>query len=339
MTRYRKESLARSFLRNAPSALVSTGLGLAGMSRRGRRSSKMPKSAVKSRGLRPYRYTNSRKNYVSKKKTLTYKVNQLKKTVDSSLSTYTKKSRDYGSTLVAAVEQCAYGSQTIHSVSVLQGVIDAVKYFNPSTPGTLINVDLSSPTFQNRVKFSSSYASINARNNYQVPVKVRSYFFVVRKDTGITPETAITNGLADMSNASITNPLVFPTDVHDLTDLWSIASSKTVLLNPGEEFTHSWSAPPFKYDVSLSDSHTSAYQKYFHGCIHVFRIEGVASHGSTSGSTQGKAGIDWILNRNHTVVYPGGSDIKYLEADLTSGSAVGTIQVSLPDIAQETYGL
>lgn len=301
---------------------------------RQRYSRSMAKARKTYRPYRKYGKKCSRKvNNISKQ------VKTLQKKVNASLSTYIKKSRSYGSAIIANVEECVYSSQTVHNISVLQGVIDSVKYFDPATPATLINVDLSAPTFQNQVDFTSSYSSVIAMNNYSVPVRVRSYFFEVRKDTSIAPETAISNGLTDMSNGTITSPLIYPSDVHDLNDLWSVKSSKSALLMPGQELQHSWNAPSFKYDVSLSDSHNTTYQKYFHGCVHVFRIEGVPSHGSTSGQTQGKAGIDWIFNRIHKVEYPGGSNIKYLEVDLTSGSAVGTVQCSLPSVSQETYTL
>lgn len=288
----------------------------------------------------PYRkYRRSYRKRDSKAcKAIKKDLTKLKKRVDASLSTYIKKTRTVNA-CIATAGLCNYSSFAMNNVSNLQDVIDAVKYFDPSAPSTLINVDLSAPTFQNQVLFQTSYGKVMARNNYVVPVVVRIYWIEVRKDTSIAGETAISNSLSDMSNATISSPLVYPSDCHDFNDLWKISKSSVQELSPGQSCSLSWSCKPFSYDVSLSDSHTSSFQTYFHGSQCMVRVEGVPAHGSTSGVSQVGCGVDIHFERKHVVTYPGGTDVKFLEIDDNLDTIVGTLQVTQYDTAQEAYSL
>lgn len=288
---------------------------------------------------RRYRRRRYNRTYTKQLPRIKKDIAVLKKQVKSNTSTYIKKFRTFGTSLSAANNQCDYHEVGMNSVSILQDVIDSVKYFDPSTPGTLINVDLSAPTFQNQVNFVKSYCKVLARANYSVPTRLTLYICECKKDTSIAPATAISNSLTDFSNAASTSPLVYPTDCHDFNDLWKIVASKRCVLQPGQEVSLSHSFKPFMYDVSLADSQSDSYQTYFHGSIMLIRVEGVTAHGSTSGTAQAQGGVDLEVERQHVVKYPGGADIVYMEVDDNPNTIVGTIQLTNVDILQTTYGL
>ena len=294
------------------------------------------RSYQKNRKRRPYRCY---KKAAPQLRGIKKDIRNLKRQQNSNQATYIKKFRSFDAAVTANENESIMNGLSMNSVTILQGVIDSVKYFDPATPATLITVDLTSPTFQNQVRFTKSYCKILARNNYVVPARVTLYVCKIKKDSNIIPSLAISNGIADMSNAAVTSPLIYPSDSHEFRDLWSIVKSKRVVLLPGEECSISHSFPAFKYDVALSDSHGLSFQTYFHGSYLLVRVEGVPAHGSTSGVTQSKAGVDIEYQRHHTVKYPGGADIEYLEVSDNRTSITGTIQVSQLDTEQATYGL
>jgi len=270
---------------------------------------------------------------------LTKQVRALSKTVNTDKALFIKKYRIMESLKIASINQVIYAARALNNVSVLEGVIDAVKYFDPNDPGTLITVNLATPTFQQKVRFTKSYLVGNIRNNYSVPCVVDCYFLNVKKDTNIEPDTAMSNSLADLSNAAITSPLIYPTDCHDFTDLYKIVKHKKQLLNPGQEFNFSGSCPSFSYDVSLSDSHTSSYQKYFNGSVMLTRVEGVMGHGQTSGVGQLKGGVDIEWRRIHHVEYEGGVNTTYIEVSDSPGNIEGNHVCSQLEAEQEQYAL
>lgn len=312
------------------------------------------------RQLAPYaayaykKYTGSKKSVVSTKrpkrqykrkvqknakiiKDVARKVQKLSDQVSANTSTYIKKYRICDSLLCASSNVVNYAVIQVNTKPVIEAVIDSVKYFDPSVPGTLINVDLTSATFQQEVRFSNVYSRCQVRNNYSVPAKVTIYFCKNKKDTSINPDTAISNSLTDMSNALITSPMIYPSDMHEFGDLWSISKSSTMVLEAGQELVMSNSLPSFKFDISHADDHALTYQRYFHGSCYLIRLEGVVGHGATSGTSRGKAGIDYCVDRHHTVKYSGGSDIIYLEVSDNSETVVGNNTVSQLANEQATY--
>lgn len=269
-------------------------------------------------------------------KAVAKEVNSLKKKVAVLNTKYTKKYRTLGA-LTCLTNQCAYQTLSVNSASVLEGVIDSVKYFNPSAPGTLINVDLTAPTYQNKVRFTKSYVGATIRNNFSVPCYVDIYMCVAKRDTSIAPETAISNSFTDMTNAVITNSPMYPTDAHDFKDLWKIMKHKRIRLDAGKEFTFSSVLPAFDFDVSLSDSQTESFLKYFHGAALLLRIEGILGHGATSGTGMMPCGVDYEFRRIHTVEYSGGVNTEYIELDDNTSAISGTHQCSQLDNEQAAY--
>lgn len=218
---------------------------------------------------------------------------------------------------------------------VLETVLGQLRYYNPSSPATLVQADGTTGTFMKDFTFDKIYTSIICRNNYQSPAKVRVYMCKVKDDTNIDPVTAFTNGLADIGSPTSTSPLVFITDSPQFNDLWKIHSSEMATLQPGEEMKMTYSVPAFQYDPSLVDSHNQAYQTRYHGCVFVVRVEGVIGH-DTSVDQQGslQAGVDIQMDRTFTVKYSAGADIEYLvvqdESDTFTNGGVAS-QKPIPD--------
>ena len=147
----------------------------------------------------PYRKpTSSKVNKIEKR------VKKLSALVEADSSTYIRRGRTYGSVTIAGVRQCKHATVVSNSVAKLEDAINSLKFFDPSTPGTYINVDMSSPAFYNDVYFEPSYASITCRNNYVTPVHCTVYSLVPKRDTSLGPLTCMTDGLADISDGTPT---------------------------------------------------------------------------------------------------------------------------------------
>jgi len=292
----------------AAGAYVGYKLGFKRKARRPARRMK-PKRAVKGNSLKK-------------------QVARIQQQLSTQTGTYTQKTRVYGAVLTSAAGECAYHVQSMNSVVNLSAVIDAVKYFNPSVPGTLISVDMTAPTFQQEVLFTKSYLNCLVRNNYSVPCKVTVYMLRSKTDNSISPTTAMSSSLTDQSNATIASPLIYPTDCHEFNDLWRIEKSQTVTLQPGKEFTYSMASKPFKFDPPLADDVSTTYQPKYHGNACMIRLDGVLGHGATSGIKYLSAGIDYRFEKIYTVKYPAGINVQYTEIVDSQDTIVGSHVVS-----------
>lgn len=273
----------------------------------------------------------------SSKTNLRKQVSKIQQQLSTQMGTYTKKNRIYNSCITAGVGECAYVTNSFNSVTSLSAVIDAVKYFNPSVPGTLVSVDLTSPTFQQQVLFTKNYVKVNLRNNYSVPCIATIYILATKNDHSIAPDTSMSSSLTDMSNALITSPLIYPTDCHEFNDLWKIQKSVTRHLNPGQEVNLGHGFPTFKFDPPLMDDFSPTYQKSFHGSNIFIRVEGVNGHGATSGVNGLNAGVDVLIDEYFTVKYPAGVNVQYIEIVDAPAAIVGVHNVSQITNEQAVY--
>ena len=296
--------------------------------------------AVVKKSYRKYKKRNKYKRRANKRQNQLRKdVKDLKEQVKANTSKYIQLNKEYHSVNNSATNTSSIYSYSLNNKTNLNAAIDAVKYFDPDLPGTLINVDLTATTYQNQVRFTKSYGRATIRNNYSVPCKVSAYVCVCKEDTSISCTSAISNSLADMSNTDSTDVNIYPTMCHDFNDLWKIQKSKTVELQPGETMQISQGWKPFRYDISLHDSHGSSFQNEFYGSQILLRVQGVVGHGSTSGVALSKGGVDIVFDRHYTIEYPGGTDLIYIESNDSPDTVVGTLQMSTIDYEQSTYAL
>lgn len=243
-------------------------------------------------------------------------IRELKRMAESDMGTHIQRKRQTG-VLTCSVNQSSHNQLDTSSITRLEEVLAQLRYYDPSTPTTLVNADGTAGTFQKEFYFKRVYGKLRLRNNYQVPVRVTVYSVSPKSDTSITATTAFTNGLTDIGGPSSTSTIIYLTDSIQFSDLYKINSSKSVFLNPGSEFSMTHSGKPFQYDPASADSHNLAYQTKYYAMSWVIRLEGVLGH-DTSNSTEQttlQGGVDYENFVTFEVRYSAGADIKYVYLD------------------------
>lgn len=207
-----------------------------------------------------------------------------------------------------------------NSITNLEDAIANLKYYDPSTPGTLVTAAGATGTFSKEFYFKRSYHKMVVRNNYQVPVSVTLYCLRVKADTSIDPNTAFTNGLTDVGGISATSMLAYPTDSNQFNDLYKIEISNNKVLQPGQQAQIICTNKPFMYDPSLYDSHGLSFMRQFNCNIFAIRIEGALGHDNTVTTEQGMlpAAVDFSIESVYEIHYDAGASIKQITVD-TSG--------------------
>jgi len=216
--------------------------------------------------------------------------------------------------ILSSVNSMNFASVGSNAVANYESVLGQLRFFNPSTPGTLTTVDGSTGTYAREYYFKSVYARIDVVNNYQIPVKMRLYCLTPRTDTSTDPATSFTNGLSDAGNPSSTSPAMFPSDSKEFSDTWNIVKSSAKVLQPGSSITMTWTAQDVYYEPQIYDSINSSYQKRFKCQVFAIRLEGPLGH-DTSANQQSllQAGLDYVLHYKWVCHYDnGGTPIKFI---------------------------
>lgn len=275
------------------------------------------------------RKTRSRKPK-SQHRELKKRVNNLSKTVSADTGTHIFRGRDVGKNLAA--EKVISQSQSALSMQTIESFLNDLRYYDPSTPATLLTASASSGTFSKPFLFKSIYTRFTVRNNYVVPVKATVYCCVTKNDTNILPLTAFTNGLTDIGAPSSTSPLVYLTDSLEFNRLWKIQSSKTKVLQGGQELVLTYSKKNVSFDPAFLDDHGDDYQAAY-GChVYIIRCEGVVGHtGTLIGNLPG--GVDWYRDTTAVVKYSAGANIKTIKISdnqnaVTSAGYATTMPIS-----------
>lgn len=278
-----------------------------------------------------------KQQYQPEAKKLTSQVKYLQKLAESDMGTVVRRIRDTGRVLSSA-NSSSIGGAAPYTVTTLETAMNNLKVFDPAAPATLISVDFSQGTFQKEILFSKITSKMLVRNNYQVPAKVRLYLCTPKNDTSISPPTAFSQGLSDESAATTSDANIYPTDVEQFNDLWSIKESVAKELQPGQELSLSHSIKSFQYDTSFNDSHSLSYQKKYQSHYYMIRVEGILGHDTTA-DEQGilSAGVDYLLDRTFTLKYDAGADLKYIQltdnSDAFSNSGVVSMKPVSDNIA------
>ncbi len=270
---------------------------------------------------------------------------RLEKMANSSLSTYVNRSRIAGQDTIPSAEgNCSYSGIVSNSVTILNINIQAVPYFDPSTPATKITVNLSAPAYRNAIFIKKIKSSINMRNNYRLDVKYTLYSVSPKGDTSTGPITAINDGLADVTGTASPeqDPQFWPTDSKVFTELYKINNKWTGILKPGGELTAYWNTSrSFKYRPAVVAEQADTYQKRYQSQIWILRISGTLVHdnGTVDLTTTGRCGIDYITNTEYTIQYPGGSDLYQIDSAETLATILATAVQTAPEQEQANYGL
>ncbi|AXH76123.1 MAG: putative capsid protein [Circoviridae sp.] len=236
---------------------------------------------------------------------------------------------------------CNTGEQTLSPiislpVSTIESVLGNLLYFDPANPNTLVSASGVSATYQRNYRFQSTYTKVTFRNNYQIPCKLTVYVSAVKADTSITVTQAYANGLADNpgSALSITSPLSYLTDSDQYKHLWKLLNTKTIILQPGQEYVYSHSSDLFDYDPSVTDSHTTSYQKAYKSFSIDARIEGLLGHDIVVTNEQGtlSAALDLLVDRTFKVIYDSGINLDYV---IVSNLSDTTFTTANPVLSQQ----
>lgn len=215
--------------------------------------------------------------------------------------------------LLTTVNTATYDEFAINDAGYIESVLAQLRYYDPSTPGTIITAPGATGSYER--KFSiKSYLSATMKNNYQIPVDVKVYTYRCAADTGTSPTSWLDSCLADNASTTKASPLIFPTDANDMGDLWKLDGVKSYRLRPGATVTHGYGVPLVSYDPSEYDNHVFASQPDFKTSYIVIRLTGVVTHDSTTTTLVGLApgGLDIIYKRVSNVRYnAGGPSMTY----------------------------
>lgn len=240
-------------------------------------------------------------------------------------------------TVLSAINQCNYGDYMTNSTTIYEAVLGQLRFFNPSTPGTLTTGDGSSGTYQREYHFKTVYACLTAYNNYQVPAKVTIYVVFAKIDNTILPSVAVSNGLVDVGNPTFQSPMIHPTDSEQFNDLYKIVKRTTKMVMPGQSLTLSHSVGDVYYSPATVDSQTASYQTNYKAWGFLVRAEGTYGHDTVTASqvAQLSSGIDINLHKKFVVQYDAGTDLKFIYLNdaspaFTTGGAVGGVVSSKP---------
>lgn len=220
---------------------------------------------------------------------------------------------------VQIVSANTQGNETlfVNHIAELETVLAQLRYYNPSSPATLLTADGTTGSYSKDFYFKPSYMRLSVRNNYQVPCIVRAYVLRIKTDTSQSPETAWASGLTDVSSSLTPNMIgTYPSDSPQIEDFWAIESQNTYYLDAGKEFRFSTSCKPFHYDPSIFDTHGLAYQVDCDTRAMMVSVQGVIAHDSAL-SQQGRsgAGVDIDVYKVYSVEYEAGASIKFIYLD------------------------
>jgi len=268
----------------------------------------LKRNASKKSRAKPKRQASVRKEVKQVKRSL----RTVNKKLNAGMGHLTFRQRSTGRVLAAVNQQTLLNIGAVH-LNFIESVLAQLRYYNPSSPATLVTADGTTGSYSKNFLFKSIVIKLTIRNNYQAPALVRTYTCLPKGDTNVDPATAFTAGLADVGNPTSSLQIVYLTDSPQFKDLWKSVKSTKNLLMPGDEIDVYYKCPQFNYDPSYADSNTDTYQSVFKSVALLIRVDGILGH-DTSVDEQGflQAGIDYSMDRVATVDYQAGADIDFI---------------------------
>lgn len=267
-----------------------------------------------------------------KGKTVRKQIKELKRIANTNMGTLTYRDRRISRCLTTANVKNYILVPGDPNYTQMETVLGQLRFFNPSSPGTLIQGNGSTGTYFRKFNFKTIASKCKVTNNYQVPCQVTVMCATVRLDTNINPATAYQDGLADIGAPSATSNLVYWSDSPQFSELWKITKQTKKVLQPGKTLTLRHALKDIMYDVSLSDSHNLTYQKDLKSFVWIVQIQGVQGH-DTSADQQGTlpAGVDVQADYTYVVSYDAGIDLKFLYVtDSSTGFTNGGVVSEKP---------
>lgn len=240
-------------------------------------------------------------------------IHEISKKVESGMATLIHRIRNYAAVTVAA-NAGNHQAWALSDLTTIEDALGQLRYYDPTAPSTLVTADATTGSYQKEVLCTKQSMVVRIRANYQVPIRLAIYVCHIKNDTSILPSTAMSQGAADESNLTATSPLLYPSDIDKLKDLWSVKMYKKCILQPGMEISIPFvSNKSFQYDPSLHDEHNQQYQKRNNSMAIFVRAWGLLAH-DTSADQQGFQDVkyDYDITRTYEFRYDGGADIKYV---------------------------
>jgi len=242
----------------------------------------------------------SKKNHSVKKR-----LSRLERTVGDESSKLIYKV-DLKDTLRPSAAQALNGYKDFCLTSTIDAALANCRFFDPSTPGTLITSNLATPTFTQKIKVYQSGSAI-IKNNYQVPCVVTYAILKPKLPTVHAPTTTWTDGLADAGNPTNTSYMLSMKDSPEFSKVWR-GKFKTKTLLPGRSIYVKHFTKSFDYDPSWADTYTQTWQPRNKSALLFYRVHGVLGHDTSVATEQGimQAGIDVCLRSTYNIVYNSG---------------------------------
>lgn len=238
------------------------------------------------------------------------RVRALEKKTKDELSTIVYKF-DGKDTLRPNPGTASYGYTSALLISTLELALAQARFFDPSTPGTLITGSLASPTYKQNI-LVRVVSGIIFKNNYQVPCHLTYGLVRPKIASSTTPNQAFQNGLVDTGNPDNSSTMISYKDSSEFRDSWKGKLYKKVL-QPGQQCMLKHKQKSFQYDPSFTDTHNDTYNPVCKSAVYVYRCQGVLSHDTSVATEQGigGAGID-VYNYNIYYIYynSGGAAVK-----------------------------
>ncbi len=328
---------------------VAGGVAAAGAAAYGgykavRGGDKRRKLAAVARGLHKLYPSLSKGGRYRKPKNTKARVRKLEKFVENQQSVRICRNH-FASVAGAGVNEQNIVELQCPNVTTLQGCVDDLRFFNPSAPATLITANLQSATFAQDI-LMSHYTKIILKNNYQSNVTLKIYLCKVKADTGISPVTAVTNGLADNPSAAIviTDLSVRPRDSEQFRDLWSSKLVKSKVLKPGQSCSASYGSGQFTLDPATLDSHTSAFQRKLKGAGFLIVMEGEMGHNTEATNDIGSEEVRLDVRREFVIKCwydAGGVDLRDLQITNAFDTITSTLLLAShePDVDNKSFSV
>lgn len=270
--------------------------------RRTKKTKPPPRKVVK-------RYAPSKKAKISKavKKELT----SIKKSLASDQAIHTYRRRDTTS-VGCNVNEVANSTFYGYDTTTVESETANLRYYDPGT-NALVTNNVGTNTYNQLIHFKSCHDKVTVRNNYQVPAQVTLYVATPRSDTSISPTSFYSNGIADqvVGSGAVTSPLLYLSDMKDVTSNWFMKVKGKKLLQPGQQMVASHEFGSFDYNPSQVDTHNLSYQKKYKGHVWVIRIEGCIAHDTSAAEyTTTAAQVDVVTDRKRVITYDAGSSLE-----------------------------
>ncbi len=232
------------------------------------------------------RYLSRHTRPLQRKRTLKQNVKELQRKVRADEATHTHRSVNTD-ILSAGANLRTLESKVGNDFALIDVALAEFRYYNPSSPATLVTADASTGTFKREIHVKNMTATIKVCNNYGVSANVKIYLLTPRVDTSILPETAFSNSLTDqMITPNTSSPLMHVTDADQFKDLWSIKRVKHKYLKPGDSMSMTSGASNWSYDPSVVDSHALTFQRKHKAFVFLVSVQGVLAHDSLLSATQ-----------------------------------------------------